>query len=175
MQSLAALIVIGALSLGLLTFVDDNVSAFLLANAPQLTWVGRYRIASLVVCLALYLLSGPGRSFLLPRADANWRAVGFIAAVWFVPTLVLVYLVRIRLPHVYGTAGFVAFTVGLLGEELLFRGAVYQLAERGAAAADGQGGLWGALRPLTGSIWPAIAFHLATNLIADVRLMSGDN
>ena len=119
------------LSLGLLSIVDDNAYAFARAHAPALEWIGRFRVASLATCLGLYLTTGPGRSYRLPGRDAQWRVVALIAAFWFVPDLLMVYVARVPLPVLRAAPDFTAFLLtGLLAEELLFRGAIYQLAER---------------------------------------------
>ncbi|MBV8331654.1 MAG: CPBP family intramembrane metalloprotease [Candidatus Eremiobacteraeota bacterium] len=205
------------LSLGLLSIVDDNVYAFASAHAPGLEWIARYRLTSLAVSLALYVTTGPALSYRLPARDAHWRAVAVIAAFWFVPDLLMLYVARVPVPVLQSVPDFTAFLVtGLLAEELLFRGAIYQLAERALprtfviagtrlplwpivvsallfSLAHFQyygfaitpralaqvsytlimGLMWGPLRSVTSSIWPAIAFHLLTNAIALPRIIGG--
>ena len=209
--------VLAILSLGLLSFVDDNAYALAHAHAQGLEWIGRYRITSLATCAVLYLVSGPARSYKLPARSTRWRLVALIACVWFIPDLLMVYVARVPVPALRSAPDFVAFLfTGLLAEELLFRGAIYQLAERtlprayvtigermplwpivvsallfslahlqyygfaitGPAIAQVSytlimGLMWGPLRYLTLSIWPAIAFHVVTNLIVLPRIIGG--
>jgi len=209
--------VLAILSLGLLSIVDNNAYTFARAHAPALEWIGRYRVTSLATCLGLYLSTGPARSYQFPVRNAQWRVVALIAGFWFIPDLLMLYVARVPVPVLRSTPDLTAFLLtGLLAEELLFRGAIYQLAERTLPCTFVSVGvrlplwpivasalffslahlqyygfaitvpalaqlsytlimglMWGPLRFLTSSIWPAIAFHLITNAIALPRIIGG--
>jgi len=112
---------VALLSLDLLSLVDEHAPGFL----------GHYRIASLAVCFALNLVVGGGRALRPPPRDAPWRIVLAVAGLWTLGTAVAALGFRVWTPALgfHRAADWVAFLgTGLLGEELLFRGAVFHLA-----------------------------------------------
>lgn len=215
MKDRVALVILAVVSLGLLSFVDDNVYRLAQAYAPGLGWIAEYRVTSLAVCLFAYLISGPDRSYQPPARDTNWRMIAIVAAFWFVPQVLMVYVVHVPVPMLRTAPDFVAFLLtGLLAEELLFRGAIFQLAQRalprtlvtvgaelplwpivvsalcfslahlqyygfaitGASVAQVSytmimGLMWGTLRPLSSSMWPAVGVHVVTNLLVLPRIV----
>jgi membrane protease YdiL (CAAX protease family) len=111
---------VAIVSLGLLSLVDDHVPGF----------VGPYRVASLAVCCALNFAVGAG-ALRLPRGDVPWRMILAVAGLWTLGTAVAVLGFKVWTPtrDFHGAADWVAFLfTGLVGEELLFRGAVFHLA-----------------------------------------------
>ena len=127
-RPLVALLLLAPLSLGLLALVDDNLWRWL---PPSLKILARVRLPSLTVCAALYLASGPGRSWRLPRRPPSWTPLVAPSLMWLAGAVVAVFLARVFVPRICGAVDTIAFLgTGLLAEELLFRGAIYQLTAR---------------------------------------------
>lgn len=134
---------VAVLSLGLLELVD---------GAAVRLWplLGEARLASLAVCLALALAAGAAPA-LRPRPFT--RRAALVAAAWLAGTVLSLRLTGgFRKFHGVDLVAFLG--TGLLAEELLFRGALYQLA---LAALPGR-----RLGPLAAADWiSAAAFSLA--------------
>src|SRR5690606_16855531 len=122
-------------SLGLLSWVDDG--AYRLFGPGGLAVVAAVRLTSLAVCLALLLAIGGAAAlrFALPRDQR--RFVLIASMLWLIPTAWFVLVARVWVPRLEGWVDYVAFLgTGLLAEELLFRGALYELADRVAPLRD---------------------------------------
>jgi membrane protease YdiL (CAAX protease family) len=119
-----------ACSLGLITGVDDAVASVLGRFAPALAWIAWIRIPSLVVCAILFLSARPGEAWRFSRKTLSWPVVR-VALFWLVPAGYAALAARVWVPALPRWIDVVAFLVtGLLAEELLFRGAIFQLAGR---------------------------------------------
>ena len=119
-----------ACSLGLITGVDDAVASVLGRFAPALAWIAWIRIPSLVVCAILFVAARPGEAWRFSRKTLSWPVVR-VALFWLVPAGYAVLVARVWVPALPRWIDVVAFLVtGLLAEELLFRGAIFQLANR---------------------------------------------
>lgn len=127
------LALLGALSLCLVT--TANRLAARIPSAPP--WLPDSCIASLLVCAAVYLAIRPSRPFAPPRRDTKWRLLLGTGAVWLaawllvsgLSALVVGHWIRYRLAQ--SPAQIAAFLfLGPLQEEMLFRGAIFELADR---------------------------------------------
>ncbi len=106
-------------SLGLLNLVDH----FAWAMLPW-PWVSEVRLPSLLVCLALCLAAGGAQS-LAPRTPSR-RAL--IAGAGWLAGAAISFALGASFTRFHGTDLVAFLATGLLGEELLFRGAIYSLA-----------------------------------------------
>lgn len=129
----AGLVCLAVISFGLVTTVN-RAAGRLFFKWP---WLPDTCIASFFVCLAIYLGIRPTRPFAAPSPTTNWLRIWRVAIVWlgiwFLASAVMALAAGhwVRYGPSYGTpqrVGFLAF--GPLQEELLFRGAIYELAER---------------------------------------------
>jgi membrane protease YdiL (CAAX protease family) len=119
-----------ACSLGLITVVDEAVAFFIGLVAPSLAWIAWIRIPSLIVCALLFVLTNPGDAWRLSRKGLSWSVLR-VALCWLIPAAYAVLVARVWVPALPRWIDVVAFLVtGLLAEELLFRGAIFNLANR---------------------------------------------
>ncbi len=119
-----------ACSLCLVTGVDDSVASVLGRFAPALAWIAWIRIPSLMVCAILFALTRPGDAWRFSRKALS-PPVLLVALSWLIPAGYAVLVARVWIPALPRWIDIVAFLVtGLIAEELLFRGAIFQLAHR---------------------------------------------
>lgn len=124
-----ALAGLAPLSLALLDLVDTGALGVLRQLPGRFVAPAQVRVPSLVLCAVLYAAVGPGRSWGRPRAG-SWR-VWAVAAAWLVAAGGVVAATDVYVPGVAGWRNAVAFhATRVLAEELLFRGALYQLVRR---------------------------------------------
>ena len=102
---------------------------------PELRWIAGACIPSLLVAIALYLLVSPARPFKWAEPHTPWRKLLRVASNWLLVWLLASLLYAIALgrwpAYIQGMAYLLCFAlVGPLVEELLFRGAVFELAQR---------------------------------------------
>jgi membrane protease YdiL (CAAX protease family) len=140
-RSRCGLAALGLVSIGLVT--TANRSASLLA--PRWTWLPDSCVLSFLACCGMYLAIRPERPFARPVPGTDWARVRRITLLWLglwltasvIAGLVAGHWMRYRLSH--GSAQLIGFLVlGPAQEELLFRGAIYELAERSRLGA----GVW---------------------------------
>jgi len=133
------LVPLGLISLGLVTTVNRLAGRL----APDVAWLPDSCIASLAVCIAVYLAIRPARPFAPPLPTTPWPRVLRLSIGWLVLWLALSAIaasaaghwLRYRLAN--GPSEIIAFVIiGPLQEELLFRGAIFELAERSALTRD---------------------------------------
>jgi membrane protease YdiL (CAAX protease family) len=122
-------------SLVLTTAVNTTAGRALDFVLPGSSWLARAALPSALVALALYLEIRPARPLARPAANTPWPAVLRISFMWLVVWLLcaIAYaLVRGEWrAYAAGGAALVAFVIlGPLGEELLFRGTIFELAQR---------------------------------------------
>ena len=127
----------------------------LAVNAPSLGWLADLCLPSMLVSLALYLLIRPERPLARPVAGTNWPRVRRTGGIWLLCWLTASAATAFHAGHwIHYSQGLVdslAFVVfAPLGEELVFRGAVFELAARTWPAA-------GKARPI---IFSAVFFAL---------------
>jgi membrane protease YdiL (CAAX protease family) len=107
--------------------------------ASRLLWLASLRIPSFVVCLFLYIGCRPARPMAPPLPTTPWRVVARLGCVWLAVWLFGSTLGAIIAGHwiryTSGTSAILCFAVvGPLQEELLYRGALYEWAERSWSA-----------------------------------------
>lgn len=121
------LILIGIASLGLIVLIDNIAFKFLNYWAPSISFIAQIRLPSLSICFLLYRFSKTTDPFL--PAPANWKKSFRIAILWLVPTFYFVLVKKVWVPEISGWIDITAFMLtGLLAEEFLFRGCIYNLA-----------------------------------------------
>lgn len=128
--NLMALVLVGCASLVLISGLDDNCYRLLARTAPAWKIVPALRITSLTVC-GMLCFAFARRSLQAPLASTPWRNVLIAAAGWLCGTILALFVFHVwtpLLPSWIDVASFLG--TGLLGEELLFRGAVFGLAEK---------------------------------------------
>jgi membrane protease YdiL (CAAX protease family) len=100
-------------------------------------WIADSCLASALVCVAIYVAIRPERPFAVPLKSTNWGRVRRISVIWlalWVGTSALAALehghwVRYRLAETFPELiAFVA--IGPFQEEVLFRGSIFELAQR---------------------------------------------
>lgn len=128
----AALAGLSLLSLCLASWVDESLHGLLAQRAPALVWIPHARVSFLLACAALYAVvrwwTAPARTAPAPR----WRPALILTVAWIcVPTLFVLLTRgtgRVIAPRDLGDYVSLLLT-GLWAEELLFRGALFDLAE----------------------------------------------
>lgn len=196
---LVALLAVSALSM-FCTRVSNREIASLL-NAP---WLSATCLPAVVVAIALYVAIRPARPFALWQPTTPWKRVKLLSilwlATWMLGSLLYALSQGAWIAYVTGVAAVLGFVlVGPLTEELLFRGAVFELAERAWPKTPlfaitlssalfsayhlqlhayqvtpfvmfqlvftlGMGYVLALVRSFSGSIWPGLVLHVATNL-----------
>lgn len=123
------LFLLSILSLGLIVVVD-NVACKLLNNlAPQFLVLGQIRLLSLLICFGLYQYF---KSFSLRTVDTpNWKKTFLAASIWLVSATYFVLIKKVPVLQISSWIDVIAFLItGLLAEEFLFRGCIYELAKK---------------------------------------------
>ncbi|MDQ6625776.1 MAG: CPBP family intramembrane metalloprotease [Verrucomicrobiota bacterium] len=131
----SGLLLLCGLSLGIITFVNGASYRCAQRAAPNLAWLAETCSTSLIVCAALYLAIRPSRPFAMPRRRTNWSRIVRISAVWlllwYAGSCAIAWRRGEWTAYAHGGAAIVAFLVcGPLQEELLFRGAIFELTQR---------------------------------------------
>src|SRR5687768_2185426 len=115
-EATALLLVLGLLSVGLIGWVDELAVEAARRLLPSLEWVARCRVSSLVVCAAIYLATGRGRSR-PPLPPGSGRRALALAAAYLVPAAVAVLVLGIWVPRIDGPIDTTAFMVTGLAAE----------------------------------------------------------
>jgi membrane protease YdiL (CAAX protease family) len=130
-----ALAVICFVSLGLVT--TTNRAWYYVARRlfPGAQWLAETCIASFIVCVVIYLSIRPARPFALPRPNTNWSRIFRVSAIWMAIWLSASAMAAIQVGHwisyTTGAAAISGFLIfGPIQEELLFRGAIFELVQR---------------------------------------------
>ncbi len=121
-------------SLVFLTAIDLPLFRIAARFVPSLAWIPDSRLTSLLASAALYLwLRQPQGRRSSSQNVLPWSAAPLLllSGTWLVATAIADFVVHIYLPPVHGASAIAAFLLcGVLAEELLFRGAVFGLAEQ---------------------------------------------
>ena len=134
--TLAPLLVVGFVSLFLISGIDAALYRLLSHTAPGWKVVPDLRITSLLTCGILCFAYGRG-SLNFPLPQTPWRTVLIASAMWLFGTILALFVFHVWTPLLPSWIDLVSFLVtGLLAEELLFRGAVFSLAEKVSGATD---------------------------------------
>jgi len=124
-------------SLGVVTTINRLSGRALQAlGGANLGWLADLCLPSLLACLVLYLAIRPVRAFALPSPEASRPLIYRLGTSWLLVWLAASTLAAGVVGHwIQYTNGALALTcfvlVAPLQEELLFRGALFELAERG--------------------------------------------
>jgi len=134
---------LGGASLILTTGANRFVGALLRAQASPLAWLAEACIPSCLACLAAWLAIRPSDPFILRARPAEWRPSVRLGCAWLACWLAGSAVGAVFAGHwlragaTHDAPTIVAFLLAApLGEELLFRGAIFELSER----AFGHGG-----------------------------------
>jgi membrane protease YdiL (CAAX protease family) len=101
-------------------------------------WISDAVVPALIASFVIYALIRPKGFLFLPDRHTNWTALVRVGAIWLFAWLIGCSIAAIRAGHwirftysTHNAAEMVGFTlIGPLAEELLFRGALFELAER---------------------------------------------
>lgn len=151
-------VLIGLAALGLITSANRLGGRGLQAiGATGFAWLAELCLPSFLVCLALYLWSRPARPLALPRPDTDRRLLLRLGGTWLLIWVAGSAIAALIAGHwIRYTTGRLAIpclvVVGPLQEELFFRGALFELAERGWPAS----GTWG---PIVATTLPFALQH----------------
>ena len=131
-RSAWGLVAIGSASL-VVTLAVNGLAGRLLPL--PLRWLADACVPSLLASLALYLLVFPARPLAWAVPGTPWRRLLRLSSLWLLIWLLgsVLYAAALGNWHFYtrGYAALICFAlVGPLAEELLFRGAIFELAER---------------------------------------------
>jgi|SRR5215468_10933241 len=129
------LAVLAPLSLVLTTTVNRLTGRWLTVHAPMWAWLADACIPSTAAALLLYLAMRPARPFARPWPSTPWarliRLGAIYLGVWYAALVVVAWRLGHWPAYAHGAAAVAAFVVvAPLGEEMLFRGALYELTER---------------------------------------------
>lgn len=128
----AALVGVSLLSLGLASLVDDSVYSLLAKHAPSLIWISHARFTSLLVCIVIYFLTHTWVQRVTKPTHLRPRVALGIAVAWLCFATMFVFFTRkpggIVTLQDWGDYASILAT-GLWGEELLFRGVIFELSE----------------------------------------------
>jgi uncharacterized protein len=146
-------------ALGLVTSANRLGARILQATgAENLLWLAGLCVPSLLVCLLAYVGIRPARPFALRQAGTRWGRLLRLGGAWLVLWLAGSGLAASVAGHwIRYTSGLLPvlcfLAVAPLQEELLYRGALFELAERGWPVAH----RWA---PVTASALPFALQHL---------------
>jgi len=131
------LLLIGLLSFCLTTTTNHAAGISLSRAAPGLVWIAETTIPSLVASLLLYLAIAQ-RPFALPAPGTEWPPILRLSfrylAVWLATLCLAAYFQGGWFAYTHGAASVAAFVlIAPFAEEILFRGTIYELAERSFA------------------------------------------
>ena len=133
--TLVMLLLVGTASLLLINGVDDSCYLFFARVAPAWKLLPALRITSLLASAILCSLFAR-QALRAPMPATPWRIVLIAAASWLAGSVLALFVFHVWTPVLPTWIDVTSFLLtGLLAEELLFRGAVFTLAERVVAPA----------------------------------------
>jgi membrane protease YdiL (CAAX protease family) len=133
--SAALLVPIGAVSVVLTTATNRAGGALLGHVVPSVSWLADACVPVLCASALLYALVRPARPLAAPLPNTNWsliRRLGmWTLGIWLAGSALVAFHVGHWVTYTNGLASVIGFVlVAPLAEELLFRGAIFELAER---------------------------------------------
>ena len=135
-RSRIAYVLLAVVALGLITTTNRFGAMALRLVSDRVVGLADLCIPSFVACLAAYLAVSPERPFGAPTVSTPWRRVvrlgGTWLAVWLAASAVAALVVGHWIRYTTGASALTAFVlIGPVQEEMLYRGALFELAERG--------------------------------------------
>ena len=132
LRSSFTLVFIGVASL-VVTLASNGLAGQALPS--QQRWLAGACVPSLLAAIFIYLLAAPARPFAWAWSDTPWRRLIRLSALWLSVWLAGLVLYAVAhgkwFAYTHGAASLLCFgLIGPLGEELLFRGAIFELAQR---------------------------------------------
>ena len=129
---------VGVVSLGLTTASNRLVGNWLVEHAPGMGWLADAVVPSLIASFTIYALMHPKHFLGLPDRQTNLTSLVRVGAIWLFAWLIGCSIAAVRVGHwikftysTHNAAEIVGFTlIAPMAEELLFRGALFELAER---------------------------------------------
>ena len=129
---------VALLSLRVTTATNHLVGSWLRDRAPGMGGLADAVVPSLIANFAISLAILPKGILRLPDQQTDWTGLFRVAGLWLCAWLVGCLIAAIHAGHwikytyaTHNSAEIVGFTlIGPLAEELLFRGALFELAER---------------------------------------------
>jgi membrane protease YdiL (CAAX protease family) len=124
------LFLVSVISLGLIVTIDNIFYKLFTSITPSLSIIAQIRLTSLAVCFIIYRFSKNITLGNLPEKP-NWQLAIKTSLIWILPTAYFVLIKRVWVPEILTWIDITAFMItGLLAEELLFRGSIYELANK---------------------------------------------
>lgn len=131
-------LVVAILSLKVTTASNYLVGYWLRNRAPGMAWLADAVVPSLIASFAICLAIRPKGILRLPDQHTDWPRLFRVAGLWLCAWLVGCSIAAIHAGHwikymyaTHNSAEILGFTlIGPFAEELLFRGALFDLAER---------------------------------------------
>jgi membrane protease YdiL (CAAX protease family) len=132
---LAIVATLSVVSIGLVTVTDQMAASILPAPLKVIAYI---RIPSVLLCFTVWLVLRQTAHPIFSPQTIPWRSLVIPAALWLIPTAILTLGHVVWVPQISGATNTIAFMVtGLLAEEFLFRGALY---DQYLSLPDGFGG-----------------------------------
>jgi membrane protease YdiL (CAAX protease family) len=129
-QALVVFLGLAIISLFLIPSLDRAIFQFLTSQGSALAVLADLRLTSLAAVLSLYYLTHKICRGGIHKSDPGEKRRALrLAAIWICATAYFVLVKKVWVPNLISWIDYVAFFVtGLLAEEFLFRGSLYELA-----------------------------------------------
>jgi membrane protease YdiL (CAAX protease family) len=129
-MSVVVLLAAAALSIGAMTAIDRACFRWAVEHAPALVWIPDFRLTSLAAVAVAALLVVERSAWRAPQRRLP-RALFVASGCWLLLVATFTFATRWWTFVPSSAADFLAFLItGLLVEELLFRGVIFDLAKR---------------------------------------------
>jgi membrane protease YdiL (CAAX protease family) len=126
---------VGLASLALTTTVNRTVGSFTHEHNPVLDWLANTCLASCLALFSLYILVRRTGPFRIPKPETDWRSIRSLSLrwlmVWLLGSVGAAVVKGGWYASAHGWSEIFAFLLfAPIGEEILFRGLVFELAEQ---------------------------------------------
>lgn len=125
-----ALCIISIISICLIEATDTITFRLLNSVHPSFGIIAEYRLSSLVICYLLYKFSQ--HVVVTDNSEVpNWKKTLFVSIFTLIATFFVVLVTQVWIPIAQNWRDLIPFLfTGLLAEELLFRGCIYNLIKK---------------------------------------------